>query len=71
MKEQQLTHWKVTVDGSGIATATLDKNGASANTLSREVMEELSSIISQAEVSPPSALIFRSGKDAGFIAGAY
>ena len=70
MKEQQLTHWKVTVDGSGIATATLDKNGASANTLSREVMEELSSIISQAEVSPPSALIFRSGKDAGFIAGA-
>ena len=33
-------------------------------------MEELGQIVSEAEASPPRALVFRSGKEAGFIAGA-
>lgn len=70
MKTQQLSHWVVTIDPEGIAWAILDKQGASANTLSREVMEELAQIVSDAEASPPRALVFRSGKEAGFIAGA-
>ena len=70
MKAQQLSHWAVTIDSEGIAWAVLDKQGASANTLSREVMEELGQIVSEAEASPPRALVFRSGKEAGFIAGA-
>lgn len=65
-----LQHWTLTVDTQGIATATLDKAGESANSLSGEVMREFSSLLDQLDVYPPTGLIIRSGKDAGFIAGA-
>jgi 3-hydroxyacyl-CoA dehydrogenase / enoyl-CoA hydratase / 3-hydroxybutyryl-CoA epimerase len=65
-----LNHWKLERDESGIATATLDKAGASTNTLSAEVMAELGSLLDELERDPPKGLIFRSGKSAGFIAGA-
>ncbi len=65
-----LQHWSLTVDTQGIATATLDKAGESANSLSGEVMREFSSLLDQLDVYPPKGLIIRSGKDAGFIAGA-
>ena len=65
-----LQNWTLTVDTQGIATATLDKAGESANSLSGEVMREFSSLLDQLDVYPPKGLIIRSGKDAGFIAGA-
>ena len=65
-----LQHWKLLVDADGIATATLDKAGESANSLSAEVLGEFSSILDQLDVYPPKGLIIRSGKDVGFIAGA-
>ena len=65
-----LQHWSLTVDAQGIATATLDKAGESANSLSGEVMREFASLLDQLDVYPPKGLIIRSGKDAGFIAGA-
>ena len=70
MNAQQLKHWQVSVDDEGIVSATLDQAGAGANTLSREVMGELARIVEAAEAAPPRGLIFRSGKAAGFIAGA-
>ena len=70
MKTQTLMHWSLSVDADGIAWATLDQQGASANTLSREVMAELAQLVTAAEAEPPRALIFSSGKEAGFIAGA-
>ncbi|HNH24949.1 MAG TPA: 3-hydroxyacyl-CoA dehydrogenase NAD-binding domain-containing protein, partial [Accumulibacter sp.] len=42
----------------------------STNTLSQPVMEELVQILDDCDRSPPKGLIFRSGKPAGFIAGA-
>ncbi len=65
-----LQHWRVSVDDAGIATATLDRAGEAANALSREVMEELGQILDALDRQPPKGLIFRSGKAAGFIAGA-
>jgi 3-hydroxyacyl-CoA dehydrogenase/enoyl-CoA hydratase/3-hydroxybutyryl-CoA epimerase len=65
-----LQHWSVARDAEGIATATLDKAGESANLLSAAVMSELGHILDAFDRQPPRALIFCSGKEAGFIAGA-
>ena len=70
MSNLNLQHWRLEVDAEGIAWATLDKAGEAANSLSRGVMDELAQLLDQLDVYPPKGLIFRSGKDAGFIAGA-
>mgnify|MGYP000863810621 FL=1 len=63
-------NWRVSVDAAGIAWATLDRVGESTNALSSAVMNELAQLLDQFDRSPPKGLIFRSGKAAGFIAGA-
>ena len=65
-----LQHWRVELEADGIAIATLDKAGESANSLSAAVMAELSQILDAFDRQAPKGLIFRSGKEAGFIAGA-
>ena len=63
-------HWTLEWDADGIAWAGLDVAGAAANTLGAGVMEELAAILDALERRPPSGLVIRSGKAAGFIAGA-
>lgn len=63
-------HWQLELDAGGIAWATLDKSGESANSLSAAVMSELGQLLDGFDANPPKGLIFRSGKSAGFIAGA-
>jgi 3-hydroxyacyl-CoA dehydrogenase/enoyl-CoA hydratase/3-hydroxybutyryl-CoA epimerase len=63
-------HWRLEVDAAGLAWATLDKSGESTNSLSSAVMDELAQLLDQFDRSPTEGLIFRSGKAAGFIAGA-
>jgi 3-hydroxyacyl-CoA dehydrogenase/enoyl-CoA hydratase/3-hydroxybutyryl-CoA epimerase len=70
MNATSTQHWQLEVDADGIAWATLDKAGESTNSLSSAVMNELGQILDQLQVYPPKGLIFRSGKAAGFIAGA-
>jgi len=70
MMNFNLQHWRVERDAEGVATATLDKAGESANSLSVAVMAELAQILDGFDRQPPKGLIFRSGKAAGFIAGA-
>jgi len=65
-----LRHWKLDRDGEGFAWLTIDRKGASTNSLSAEVLEELRSALSDLAATPPKGLIIRSGKDNGFIAGA-
>jgi 3-hydroxyacyl-CoA dehydrogenase/enoyl-CoA hydratase/3-hydroxybutyryl-CoA epimerase len=65
-----LKHWQLRRDADGLAWATLDRQGTSTNTLSAEVMVELAQLLDELEQDPPKGLIFRSGKSAGFIAGA-
>ena len=63
-------HWQLDIDPQGIAWATLDKAGESANSLSASVMNELAQILDALDANSPKGLVFRSGKVAGFIAGA-
>lgn len=65
-----MKHWQVNRENSGIVVAVLDKAGESANSLSAEVMAEFGQILDQLDLYPPAGLIVRSGKEAGFIAGA-
>ena len=65
-----MKHWRLAIEDSGIAVAILDKAGESANSLSAEVMGEFGRILDQLDLYPPKGLIVRSGKEAGFIAGA-
>jgi 3-hydroxyacyl-CoA dehydrogenase / enoyl-CoA hydratase / 3-hydroxybutyryl-CoA epimerase len=66
----KLQHWKLDRDADGIAWATLDKAGTNTNILSADVLAELALILDECDREPPKGLIFRSGKEAGFIAGA-
>ena len=63
-------NFKVTRDGDGIAWLLFDREGASANTLSADVMEEFDRIIAELDSQRPAGLVIRSAKKSGFIAGA-
>jgi 3-hydroxyacyl-CoA dehydrogenase / enoyl-CoA hydratase / 3-hydroxybutyryl-CoA epimerase len=63
-------HWQLSTDSDGVAWLTLDKRDASANSLSRAVMEELDALLGSLETALPRALIVSSAKAGGFIAGA-
>ena len=65
-----LQHWKLERDADGIAWATLDVAGSSTNTLGSAVMAELAGLLDELDRQPPKGLVIRSGKAAGFIAGA-
>ena len=70
MTELNLKNWRLENDEQGIITAILDKAGENANTLSKEIMDELAILLDEFDKTQPKAVIFRSGKSAGFIAGA-
>ena len=57
-------------DPDGLAWLYLDRAGASTNTLSRELLDELAGVFAQLEAEPPKGLIITSAKPAGFVAGA-
>ncbi|MCU0896556.1 MAG: 3-hydroxyacyl-CoA dehydrogenase NAD-binding domain-containing protein [Burkholderiales bacterium] len=65
-----LRHFRLETDKDGIVWMTFDKEGASTNTFSRDVMEELDRIVDELAKAKPRALVLRSGKSTGFIAGA-
>jgi 3-hydroxyacyl-CoA dehydrogenase/enoyl-CoA hydratase/3-hydroxybutyryl-CoA epimerase len=65
-----MKHWQLIKEEGGVVVAVLDKAGESANSLSAEVMAEFAVVLDQLELHPPAGLIIRSGKAAGFIAGA-
>lgn len=63
-------HWGVARDADGLAWLTFDRADESVNSLSREALEELDGILGELAARPPKAVIIRSGKPGGFIAGA-
>jgi 3-hydroxyacyl-CoA dehydrogenase / enoyl-CoA hydratase / 3-hydroxybutyryl-CoA epimerase len=68
--DKAFRHWSMKIDGERIAWLILDREGESANTLSRDVIEELSAMIAAADAARPKGLVIRSAKKAGFAAGA-
>jgi len=65
-----MRNWSLEFDADKVATLTIDCAEASANTLGREAMEELDRCLAEVEQRRPAALVLRSGKESGFIAGA-
>ena len=63
-------HWHLERDADGLAWLTLDRAESSANSLSSEVLDELEQLLEGFARELPTALIIRSGKPSGFIAGA-
>ena len=62
-------HWRWETDRDRLAWLTFDKQGESANTFSREALEELGRVLDDIAAATPRGLIIRSAKDS-FIAGA-
>ncbi|MDX2266261.1 MAG: 3-hydroxyacyl-CoA dehydrogenase NAD-binding domain-containing protein [Hyphomicrobiales bacterium] len=69
-----LKHWRFHIDFESIAWAVFDQQGESANTLGQETMRELEAIVTRLEDAAKRGeargVVFMSGKDSGFIAGA-
>lgn len=63
-------HWRRAVDEDGVCWLTLDKAGATANTLSAEVLDELGAELDAVAARGVGGLVFESGKRSGFILGA-
>src|SRR6267142_1453192 len=62
-------HWHWETDRDGLAWLTFDKQGESANTFSREALEQLRAALDEIRLADPKGLVIRSAKE-GFIAGA-
>jgi 3-hydroxyacyl-CoA dehydrogenase/enoyl-CoA hydratase/3-hydroxybutyryl-CoA epimerase len=63
-------HWRLQRDEDDVLWLVFDKNGASANTLSQDVLLELDDVLGKIESETAKGLVLRSAKRAGFIAGA-
>jgi 3-hydroxyacyl-CoA dehydrogenase/enoyl-CoA hydratase/3-hydroxybutyryl-CoA epimerase len=63
-------HWRLETDADGIAWLTFDLQGSSTNTLGSAAMRELDGRLAEIEAANPRAVILRSAKDGGFVAGA-
>ena len=64
------SYWTLEHDADGVTWVTLDRPDASANTLASFVMDELALVLDVLDEVRPRGVVFRSGKRAGFIAGA-
>src|SRR5438270_5409280 len=62
-------HWRREIDRDHLAWLTFDKQGESANTFSRQALEELRGALRAIGAAQPKGMIIRSAKD-GFVAGA-
>src|SRR5690349_7826683 len=63
-------HWQAELRPDGVLVLSLDRADASVNALSQEVLFELGEIVERLGIDPPKAVVFRSAKHGGFIAGA-
>ena len=67
---ETIIDWQSHCDDDGILWLILDKQDSDTNVLSVSVLEQLDSLLDEINNNPPRAIIFRSGKAKGFIAGA-
>ena len=63
-------HWKHDWRPDRVLVMSLDRDGASANTLAQAVLQELDQALERIAIEKPAGVVFRSDKPAGFIAGA-
>jgi len=65
-----LKHWKLTLDADHLAWLAFDREGATTNTISSEVLRELGQLADHLASMPPKGLAILSAKENGFAAGA-
>ncbi|HVF63487.1 MAG TPA: 3-hydroxyacyl-CoA dehydrogenase NAD-binding domain-containing protein [Casimicrobiaceae bacterium] len=65
-----MQHWTLAREVDGLATLTFDKQRSSTNTLSADAIAEFNTALDELDREAPRALVIRSGKSNGFIAGA-
>src|SRR5262245_48390343 len=63
-------HLRPDRDPRGVATVTFDVQGSPVNVFNDEMFRELGRAVEPLERDPPRAVVFRSAKPSGFIAGA-
>src|ERR1700722_12939308 len=63
-------NFKLTRDADGIAWLLFDRAGASANTLSADVIEEFDPVLAALESQRPAGLVIHSAQKSGFLPGA-
>ena len=63
-------HWTHELRDDRILVLTLDRAESGVNSLAQEVLGELEQIIERIAIEKPRGVVIRSGKSAGFIAGA-
>ncbi|HEX6929466.1 MAG TPA: 3-hydroxyacyl-CoA dehydrogenase NAD-binding domain-containing protein [Gammaproteobacteria bacterium] len=64
------TNWYLNRDSNGVAWLVFDKAETGTNVLSGQIMLELEGCLRELEENPPRAVIVKSAKNSGFIAGA-
>jgi 3-hydroxyacyl-CoA dehydrogenase/enoyl-CoA hydratase/3-hydroxybutyryl-CoA epimerase len=67
---ETITDWKRELDDEGILWLLLDKQGTDTNVLSISVLEQLDLLLDDVDENLPRAVVFRSAKQSGFVAGA-
>jgi len=68
--EKTYNHFKLHTDSKNILWLTVDRANASANSLSREVFDELNAVLDDIAQRKVAGVVILSGKNKGFIAGA-
>ena len=66
----RLMHWQAERRPDGVLLLTLNRADQAVNALSRAVIDELDAMLERIELEPPTGIVVRSGKAAGFIPGA-
>ena len=71
MNARELMNFDLHQDGRGVMTAILNVPHAPVNVFNPSVLADLAGLLAMVETNPTSrALVFRSGKESGFLAGA-
>ena len=65
-----MKHWHPITDTDGLVWLGLKTANPGLNTLSKEVLEEFTSLLDRFDQTPPTGLIIHSEKESGFVAGA-
>ncbi len=66
----RFSHWQAELRADGVLVLSFDRAGESVNTFAQDVLIELDALIERIALDPPKAVVIRSAKEKGFIAGA-
>lgn len=68
--DEEFRHLRLQRDARGVATVSLDVKDVPMNVFNDEVARELQQVLERIQRDPPRALVIRSAKPSGFLAGA-